>query len=419
MATDAQFGSTTCVEVRAEDSELIRAASHLEIATFGQSPAWQNVTAVLTEYYANPDLEAARVVFSAVAAHALKAYPPAWALAIAPPGSAKTDILESLRGLAGVHFVDEITPKTFLSGKIDEVGRKREKPASLLHRIGPDGILIAADFSTYTSDPKALRVVLSQLRRIYDGNYSREFGTDENLEEREWQGRLTLLAGAVPDVDRHYALFQSLGERFIRVRWPRAGGIEAALRAMEHTYELSTKLRDAVHDMLRPILDPTQAAVVPSLGAEMPTRIAALSELAARGRSYVERDRSNREIVGVPVTEGNTRLPQQLSQIARGSALLDGRSTVDESDFRLVLRAAFDSMPPARRIVLVALIRGESPYALGVPPSTAHRALDDLQAVGVLSGVSAEMKNAGKITLTNDVEELVRRASLDALLSRK
>ena len=111
-------------------------------------------------------------------------------------------MLESLRGLPGVHFVDEVTPKTFISGKVDERDRKRTRPASLLHRIGKDGILVAADFGTYTSDPKSLGLVLAQQRRIYDGNYSREFGTDEHLEERDWHGRLTVLAGAVPDVDR-------------------------------------------------------------------------------------------------------------------------------------------------------------------------------------------------------------------------
>jgi len=78
-------------------------------------------------------------------------------------------------------------------------------------------VLIGADFSTFTADVKALQTILAQLRRIYDGHFAREFGTEENLEERSGQGRLTLLAGAVPDIDTHYHLFQKLGERFLRV----------------------------------------------------------------------------------------------------------------------------------------------------------------------------------------------------------
>src|SRR5262249_50269936 len=156
-------------------------------------------------------------LFAALAAHTLKQFPPAWSLAIAPPGSMKTDLLETFRGLPGVHFVDEVTTNTFLSGKVDDKF-KRTRPASWLHRMGEDGVLVAADFSTFTSDPKKLQVIMAQLRRIYDGHFSREFGTDENMQERNWKGRLTLFAGAVPDVDGHYSLFQKLGERFLRVR---------------------------------------------------------------------------------------------------------------------------------------------------------------------------------------------------------
>jgi hypothetical protein len=77
--------------------------------------------------------------------------------------------------------------------------------------------------------------VFSQLRRIYDGHLHREFGSDENLDERDWKGRLTFLAGVTPEVDRHHKVFSALGDRFIRTRWPRAGGTDAAMMAMQRT----------------------------------------------------------------------------------------------------------------------------------------------------------------------------------------
>jgi hypothetical protein len=346
-------------------------------------PRWQAVIDVLTKHYKDPDTEAARVLCAALASHALKQFAPAWCLAIAPPGSMKTDFLESFRGLPGVHFVDEVTANTFLSGKVDEKGRKRTKPAGWLHRIGKDGVLIAADFSTFTSNPKTLAVILSQLRRIYDGNFSREFGTDENLGERSWSGRLTVFAGAVPDVDRHYSLFQSLGERFVRVRWPRAGGVETGLQAMKHTVNVSEELRGAIHALMLPILSTNQAA--PVIPEEIERKIANLSEFIAKARTYVERDGYNREANGVPVTEGNTRLPKQLCQIARGSALIDGRSEVDDRDYQMVRRVAFDSLPPARIAVLKAMIDGKSPHSLGLPKATIDRAIEDLHLAGVIS----------------------------------
>jgi hypothetical protein len=345
--------------------------------------SWQAVADVLGKHYRNPDIEAARILCAALAAHALKDFPPAWCLAIAPPGSMKTDLLETFRGLPGVHFVDEVTTNTFLSGKVDEKDRKRKKPASWLHRIGNDGVLVAADFSTFTSNPKTLQVILAQLRRIYDGNFSREFGTDENVEERSWCGRVTLFAGAVPDIDRHYSLFQKLGERFVRLRWERAGGVETGLQAMEHTPRVAEELKAAVHAILRPILSKPQIA--PHIPDAIKLKIASLSELIALARTYVERDGYSREATGMPVTEGNTRLPQQLSQIARGAALLDRRSEVNEDDYRLVCRAAFDSVPPDRIAVLRAILVGRSPFSLGLPKATTDRAIEDLKLSGVLA----------------------------------
>jgi hypothetical protein len=347
------------------------------------SAQWSAIVEVIHKHYTNPDIGAARVLCAALASHSLKQFAPAWCLAIAPPGSMKTDFFESFRGLPGIHFVDEVTTNTFLSGKVDERKKKRTKPAGWLHRIGKDGILIAADFSTFTSNPKTLTIILSQLRRIYDGNFSREFGTDENIEERSWNGRLTVFAGATPDVDKHYSLFQSLGERFVRVRWPRAGGVETGLRAMKHTVNVSEELRGAVHATMLPILSTPQ--IVPDIPKEIELKIANLGEFIALARTHVERDGHNREANGVPVTEGNTRLPQELCQIARGSALLDVRNRVDEDDYALVCRVAFDSLPPARISVLKAIIDEKSPHSLGLPKATIDRAMEDLELAGILS----------------------------------
>jgi hypothetical protein len=367
------------------------------------SNGWERVVKVLRRNYHEPDIMGVKCIVASAAAHKLVHSVPVWPLAIAPPGSAKTDVLESLRGLPGVHFVDEVTPKTFISGKVDESNRKRARPASLLHRIGNDGILIAADFGTYTSDPKSFGLVLAQQRRIYDGNYSREFGTDEHLEEREWRGRLTVLAGAVPDVDRHYAIFQKMGERYIRIRWPRAGGVEAGIIAMSHNSELADVLRQAVHGVLLPILEAPEINA-PVLSPDMELQIAGLSELIALSRSHVERDRCTREITEVPVTEGNTRLPQQLCQLARGSALVEERAAINEDDLALVYRVAFDSLPTARSAVLLALIRGRNPYTLGLPESTTHRALEDLQSVELV----ADTGKGQTPRLTDKADELIQ-----------
>lgn len=341
------------------------------------------VESILREKFKDPDIEAVKVTFSCVSAHRITDHPAAWPLVIAPPGSLKTVILECLRGLPSVHFVDEVTEATFISGKIDQPGRGRKAPASYLHRIGKEGILVSADFSTITSADRRLRAkVFAQLRRIYDGHFSREFGTDENLDERSWEGRLTFMAGATPEVDRYHSVFQSLGERFVRVRWPRAGGVDAGRCAMRQRVEVPEELRAAVRDFLFPVLS-QERIEAPQIGEEWETRIASFSEFVALSRADVPRTRDGREICGEPQPEGNTRLPQELAQIGRGWAVLNGRTAIGDEEYSLIVRAGLDSIPPIRKRVLLALVEGKSPYSLDLPEVNVNRALEDLKAIGL------------------------------------
>jgi hypothetical protein len=371
--------------------------------------AWERVESILRENYNEPDIEAAKIFYSVVAAHCITEYPPCWLLGIAPSGSMKTDLIESLRGLPRIHFADEVTANTFLSGKLDE-GKVREHSPSLLHRIGTDGILAVADFSTFAcQDPRRLATVLSQLRRIYDGDYSREFGTEENLADRTWEGRLTFLAGATPDIDAHYKIFQLMGERFARLRMPRAGGVKTGVKALLPRKTLKLQLRAAVKGLLKPILDLTESPAV-DISPEMIERIAAMTEIVTRARTYIVRDRSSREMESEPAPEGNTRLPQEIAQIGRGWALLNGRQSVGEEEFQLTHRVALDSMPPIRKQVLAAVETGKSAYSTCLPKGVISRAVEDLRAVGLIEGIGFVQEDPLKYVLSEEAKQLIYQA---------
>jgi hypothetical protein len=380
------------------------------------SAAWTAIENSLRLNFESPDIEAAKLLFAVVAAHRIVQYPPAWIMAIAPSGSMKTALLDTLQDLPGVHFVDEVTANTFISGytgKENEGEKKKARtkkpraPASYLHRLGQDPILIAADFSTVLAMDKRKRpVILAQLRRIYDGHFSREFGTGENLSEGTWKGRLTLLAGVTPEIDKHFTLFQSLGERFVRVRWPRAGGILAGLRAMRQESSLAIQLRAAVRNLLLPILSQRTIAA-PEITRAFEDSLAHLGELVALARAQVSRTRERHDIDSEPEPEGNTRLPQQLAQIGRGWALIEGSAEVTEAGMRIIRRAALDCIPPVRRAALQAFTAGRSPYSIGLPPVLISRGVEDLQAVGLVQ----KLQN-GEAALSAIAIELLRGAGV-------
>jgi len=338
---------------------------------------WQKVEAVLLKHHHQPDLQAARIVYAAVAAHRLPGSP-VWPMLVAPPGSMKTELLGGMDGLPTVHFIDSISPQTFISGQIAEPGdNQNKKSASLLHRIGKHGIIVYPDFSTVLGMKGENRAtILADMRRIYDGQLRKEYGTADDLEHREWKGRITFIVAVTPDIDGYYSVFQTLGERFVMVRWPRAGGIEAALIAMnQNKEEAKRELKEAVNTLLGNL--PNQD---PRISTEIQRKIAALTEIAVRGRTHVPRNGYNKQIIYVPEAESATRLAQQLCQVAKGSASLDHREDVTEDDYRLVQRAAFDCMPPTRAKILNALWEGKNIADMKMPGSTRHYATEELEA---------------------------------------
>ncbi len=366
------------------------------------------------------DVQGARSVYAAVAAHRLQGQP-VWPMAVAPPGSLKTEILDALRGLPDVHFIDSVTPNTFISGQILEGQQQGGQAPGLLDRVGQSAILVIADFSTVLSMPREKRgSILADMRRIFDGDLRKEYGTTEG--SRAWSGRITFLVGATPDVDRHYAIFQTLGERFLMVRWHRPGGVEAAMKAMNQDLTAAkAEMKTAVHAVFKGL--PGEGADV-SLAEVDQYRVAALAEFTVRARTQVPRDRFSKEIIYTPEREAATRLAQQLCQLAKGSALLVGRTAVEGEDLDLVQRVAFDCIPATRRQVLDHAIQTENglePPDLNVPGTSLWYCRGDLEALellsdNVLSGLAKDLlAQVGVIHQKSPPNEVERKEELVTL----
>jgi hypothetical protein len=301
---------------------------------------------------------------------------------VAPPGSMKTELLNGLTGLPNVHFVDQLTPQTFLSGQIPDPERPTKVSASLLHRIGAEGVMVVPDFSTMLSGASDKRAsIFSDMRRIYDGQLRKEFGTSESDADREWKGRLTIIVAVTPEIDKYSAVFQSLGERFVMIRWPRSGGIATALSAMnQDNKEAKRELNAAVTNLMMSL-----PAIQPEIPKPQQIEIAYMAELTVIARTAVSRSGyGKKEITDMPEPESATRFAQQLAQLAKGSALLDGREVTSQLDSGLVHRAAFDCIHPVRSRILRGMFAGAKPKDLGIPPSTLSYAIDDLEALGLV-----------------------------------
>jgi hypothetical protein len=322
---------------------------------------------------------------------------------VAPPGSMKTELLNALTGVKGVHMVDQVTPQTFISGQI-MTGPGGRSP-SLLRRIGSSGVVVCPDFSTVLALKHEQRAsIFADLRRIYDGELRKEFGTADDPSNHEWKGRITLAVAVTPAIDRYTAVMQTLGDRFVLIRWGRAGGVDAAVCAMNQNREdVKRELATAVKDLFQSLPEEME----PEIRRGQEIVIAALAELAVIVRTHVPRDGAGKAIINIPEPESSTRLAQELCQLARGSALLDSREAVNDEDLSLVKRVAFDCMQPVRKKVLEVFIAGTSLNGLKIPASTLQYAKEELEALGIL------MRGAlDSLALSEVCKGLVGRAGL-------
>lgn len=348
----------------------------------------QILNSMLAEYFYEPDTQAIRISLGAIKAHTLDVGDATWMFVIAPPGTGKTSIsIMGSAGLPGVVQFGDFSENTFLSGFYG-----KEQPG-VLEKLGEpfkegdtlitygDGIFLAKDFTTVLSMRREKRAgILSQLREIYDGEFVRTFGTGQT---KIWRGRITMIAAVTPELDRHISIFSTLGERFLQVRWHRPKSEQAGVMAIAQQGQeafIRTELQATVKAMFENSVNTT-----PLLSKDMVHRIACMAEITALARTHVHREgHGNREIEHVPEPEANTRLSKGLAGLAMGIAALNQRQEVAEEDLQDVLRVGMDSIPPSRKLLILAAATGQDFDSLGLARTVMDRQVEELQVLGIL-----------------------------------
>lgn len=343
-----------------------------------------------------PDTGLVEVTAGAVAAN-LMVGDPVWLLAVSGPSSGKTEILQSINRLPNVHLASVLTEGALLSGT-----PKREKDKSakggLLREIGAFGHLLCKDFTSVLGMKyEARTAMLSALREIYDGSWTRHVGVDGGR-TLSWSGKIGLVAGVTGAIDSHHAVMSLMGERFLLYR--QADPDEAqARRALEHIGDEPTmraELAAAMAGLFAGLKMPDHAEVLTESERD---RLVALAGLAARARSGIERDGHTREIILIPPPEAPARLALSLARLYAG---LRAVGVEYDRAWQLVIKVAFDSVPALRRNLVDQLAKvsnaDSTTLALAVhhPTVVTRRALEDLTAHGVVERFTA---GAGKADL--------------------
>lgn len=329
-----------------------------------------------------PDAGALDIVLGTIAANRLDG-DPVWLLLVGPPGGGKSELLNSVAQLDDAHPAGTLTEAALLSGT-----PKKEHDAAakggLLRGIGEQGIIVCKDFGSVLSMNRDARAgVLAALREVFDGSWTRHVGTDGG-KTLSWSGKVGLVGGCTPTIDRHHAVMGAMGERFTLYRLPDVDSDVQAREALRHAGRERTmrkELAEAARAAVASLTQPRERT------DEETDSLIALATFVVRARSAVERDGYSREIELVPGAEAPTRLVIVLDRLLAG---LDSIGCERGQAFAIVTKAALDSIPALRLACLRALeqkgtlntneVAGEVRH----PTSTTRRALEDLTAHGLV-----------------------------------
>lgn len=317
---------------------------------------------------------------------------PLWLFLIAPPGGGKTELLRALEGKDHYHLSD-LTSKTFISGLMMKEGKENKKIEDLLPQLDKK-VLIFKDFTTILEKGRdERREIMAQLREIYDGRYSKKFGSIDH--KIEYKVRFGLIAGVTPVIDKYWKVLQQLGERFLKYRW--SENEEKTTERAEENEAKEGDMREEIHNAIMGFLSYLEVKE-PELPAELSRPLIEAARFLAIIRTPVAIQPTGQTFYHeyIPTPEIPTRLVKQLKKLSKALAVVRGRASVTEDDILGAVKVALSTAPQERLEVLqiVEQRQHDSPgqgTTIGViykivnlPETTTRKICEQLVMLGLL-----------------------------------
>lgn len=318
-----------------------------------------------------------RLLCAILIVHRFEKVDPVWLFLISPPSGLKSELIRALNKVDKVYPLSSLTPQTFISGQ-----KNYAQENSLLRRL-KSGILTFKDFTTILQMYESARQeILSQLREIYDGQYSKSFGTGEEI---SWEGKITFIAGVTEAIDLYQGMYSILGERFLQYRMVQPDRVEATVKALKNSSNseaIRLELIEAFADFINNFEIPE---LLPEIEEEWETEIIQLADFATRGRSGIKRDPKDREISHVFDAEMPMRFARQLILLAKTFTLMG----YEEADRMIIRKIAIDSLPKNRIKAFSVLLQTQEVESLATVAETLGIAVDQPQ--GITGWTTAEV----------------------------
>ena len=309
---------------------------------------------------------------------------PIWLLIIGGPSSGKSELCQSLCTVPFVHSVSTLSENTFLSNMPSGNGKEN----SLLHRIGPKGVLVMKDYTSILSMRAEKRdVIISQMREIYDGAISKESG---NGQSQSWAGKLNWIGAVTESVYLKEDESAGMGRRTINYVMPKQDRKKTTMRAVENnkdSKEKREKIQTIFNETVMYIVENLVDKPMPDISPELTEELVDLADFITEVRSPTERNFRG-ELVLVPSSEMPMRVFQMFLTLTRMLILLNDGEVTDEIR-GILYKIAMDSIPKQRRLSLQLLAQYDkittkgSATILRYPTETMRTWLENVNVLGI------------------------------------
>lgn len=365
-------------------------------------PSLQEIENKIDQYLFLPDKSIVKLL-CAFALTCKLPIPPLWLFIACGSSTGKTELLTLLEKVPGWYAVDDMTENALLSGM-----KRYDKSSSTLDNIPKDGFIVFKDFTTMLSKNKeALGAIMGKLRVIYDGSYNRNTGGQ--VEEKKWEGKLSLLAAGTGTIYSKTEEFNEMGTRSVVFKLTEVDDYDVGGFMFDHQQDdrkaLKMELQEMVAAYVHAINVPTAYKNLPKITREIWKDLTDIAHLASTARSPVEREKygSNRRQTMIHQKEGMGRLFGQLKAAAYGLMLQNPGQALLDTDRKMLYQIGLDCIDPRRRGVLQTLTKfgygGDTHQigdATGYEKATADIFVEDLYAHGMLG----KNRSGGKTTYT-------------------
>jgi hypothetical protein len=386
-------------------TEILSGAVKESRSRFAQCPL-PDTTVTFDEWTATinrnfPDLRfAAEVALSTLSQFLIADITNPFALVLVDvPSSGKTIAINFFDGISELTYAtDKFTPASFVSNAAN-IKKAKLHEVDLLPRIQYKMLLIR-DFATlFSKRDDDLNELLGILTRVLDGE---GLSTDTGIHgRRTYVGEylFMLLGASTPIPPRVMKVTGNLGSRifFLGINSRNKSEKELAAQVVDHSYkDKEWECRQATRNFLYGLWNAYPNGIEwnkKSDNANLITVIAKCAKLLAGLRGVInvwQDDFSSEFKYGTPLVEQPDRIHQLFYNLARGHAIVAGRTQIAKDDLKSIIALCTDGAPSGRAKLFKKLIEhggtmstSEIERELNTSKPTAIKEMKTLQILGV------------------------------------